>query len=96
MMASRSVYASTPEKLGKDNLPRNGYCPRETPSWQKKITFFIDKKSSYTNNNNGLHADMNNKSSLAKRKTLESDEESESPKKVRQNDEEDCESMDID
>lgn len=29
---------------GKDNLPVNRYCPRETPNWQKKITFFYEKQ----------------------------------------------------
>lgn len=31
--------------MGKDNLPVNRYCPRETPAWQKKITFFYDRNA---------------------------------------------------
>ncbi|KAJ8678546.1 hypothetical protein QAD02_014333 [Eretmocerus hayati] len=33
---------SPTEKVGKDNFPVNRYCPRETPSWQKKITSFYE------------------------------------------------------
>ena len=62
--------------VGKDNLPVNRYCHRETPEWQKKITFFYDKNNaneSSTSTQNCETSDQNTKDKL-KRENSEIDE----------------------
>ena len=81
--------------VGKDNLPLNRYCPREIPTWQKKITFFYDKNaqkdeskgttSKSTNFNNNIDAMPSNSisSNGMKRNSFEMEQENMSPKKIK-------------
>ncbi|OXU26648.1 hypothetical protein TSAR_007887 [Trichomalopsis sarcophagae] len=56
--ANRAPQSPAPgsDKGGKDNLPGNRYCPRETPAWQKKITFFYNKNDDEMNESSSSQA----------------------------------------
>ncbi|XP_011498266.1 PREDICTED: putative uncharacterized protein DDB_G0278921 [Ceratosolen solmsi marchali] len=68
---------SSPTEKGKDNLPVNRYFPRETPSWQKKITSFYDRNRVISESNGSKDSKISNESNKnSKRSSSKLDEDS--------------------
>ncbi|XP_058810821.1 PCNA-associated factor-like [Phymastichus coffea] len=77
--ANKPVRIASPsanDKGGKDHLPGNRACPRETPAWQKKITFFYDKNAIPSKSTEDSDDESNSKNNFKPKTNTEADKSS--------------------